>query len=307
MTIRHLLIFQEVASCGNMSAAAMRLFLSQPTVSQAIGELETHYGVRLFERFPRKLVITPAGEKLLGYTNTVLKDFHQMEQAMVHSGEETPLRIGASVTVGTCILGKLIQQYEQEDDTGRKTFVWVNNTASVEQELLNGNLDLGMVEGKIKSADFVCRPVMEDHLVLVCAKEHPLAGKKKLSLRELSGQDFILREEGSGTRELFLNDMNRLGVEIHAKWICNNAGAIKQAVIDGQGLSVISFRLVEQEVRDGKIAVLPQKECSWKREFQLVYHKRKYVTAQMEEFLKIVEKFALESQKGEMANVFTKN
>ena len=102
MTIRHLLIFREVALLGNMSAAASRLYLSQPTVSQAIRELELHYEARLFERFPKKLVITPIGAKLLRYAEAVLKEFDQMEREMSHSAEEVPLRIGASVTVFLC-------------------------------------------------------------------------------------------------------------------------------------------------------------------------------------------------------------
>lgn len=293
MTIRHLLIFKEVAAFGNMSAAANQLYLSQPTVSQAISELESHYEVKLFERFPRKLLLTPAGEKLLRHTNIVLKAYEEMEQEMLHSGREIPLRIGASVTVGSCILGEIIKQYEcGEEYNARNISVWINNTASVEQKLLDGDLDLGIVEGKIKSNDFICRPLMEDRLVLVCGSSHPMHNRKEIEIRELSGQDFILREEGSGTRELFLSDMNRMGIEICPKWICNNAGAIKQAVIEGQGLSVISLRLVEQEVKEGKIFILHQTECSWKRMFQLVYHKRKYVTPQMERFISLTETFS---------------
>jgi DNA-binding transcriptional LysR family regulator len=291
MTIRHLLIFREVALLGNMSAAASRLYLSQPTVSQAIRELELHYEARLFERFPKKLVITPIGAKLLRYAEAVLKEFDQMEREMSHSAEEVPLRIGASVTVGTCVLGALIKQYEQSGSPVKnRVSVWVNNTASVEEKLLNGTLDLGIVEGKIKSTELVCRPILEDRLVLVCGNTHPFAGKQEVSVQELSGQDFILREKGSGTRELFLHDMERLGIEIHPKWICNNAGAIKQAVIEGQGLSVISFRLVEKEIREGRIFLLHQKECSWKRMFQLVYHKKKFISHQMRLLIDLVEK-----------------
>ena len=114
MTIRHLKIFLKVAETGNMSLAAKQLYLSQPTVSQAIRELEEHYDTQLFERLSKRLFITDAGKELLLYSRQVLHDFDKLEQGMVSATHHETLRIGASVTVGTCLLPFFLQDLKKE-------------------------------------------------------------------------------------------------------------------------------------------------------------------------------------------------
>ena len=114
MTIRHLKIFIEVARCGKMSKAAANLYISQPTVSQTISELEDHYKVRLFERFPKSLHITSEGKVLLQYAKRVVAALDDLENAMFRSGINPPVRIGATVTVGSCVIGDILEMLEQQ-------------------------------------------------------------------------------------------------------------------------------------------------------------------------------------------------
>ena len=104
MTIRHLRIFVQVAETGKMSDAAKKCFITQPTVSQAIHELENHYQVQLFERLSKKLYITEAGKQLLLYAHSILSQFDVMETNMRELLADNFLRIGATITVGTCLL-----------------------------------------------------------------------------------------------------------------------------------------------------------------------------------------------------------
>lgn len=113
MTIRHLKIFIEVVDSGKMSTAASRLFISQPTVSQAISELEVHYGGLLFERLSKKLYITEKGRKLLSYARNVVKSFDDMEDMMLQDKNIEKIRIGATNTVGNCILSEIISSYKE--------------------------------------------------------------------------------------------------------------------------------------------------------------------------------------------------
>ena len=113
MTIRHLKIFVEVAESGTMSAAAERCFISQPTVSQVIRELEEHYQVRLFERLSKKLYITESGERLLTSARKVLEQFNLLETNMESSRAEEYLRIGATITVGACLLSSILNDMKQ--------------------------------------------------------------------------------------------------------------------------------------------------------------------------------------------------
>ena len=108
MTIRHLRIFIEVVKNGNMSAAASKLFISQPTVSQAIRELEEHYGVLLFDRLNRRLYITDAGKRLFSYAKSVVKQFDDLEERMLNINKKGRIKIGSTITIGECLLSDVL-------------------------------------------------------------------------------------------------------------------------------------------------------------------------------------------------------
>lgn len=280
MTIRHLRIFIEVVNSGKMSIAALNLFISQPTVSQTIRELEEHYGVLLFERLCRKLYITDEGRELLSYARNVVSQFDDLEEKMFKINDMHKIRIGATITVGNCVLANIINSLK-ENNPKVETYTYVNNTMIIEDKLLKSELDIGIVEGRIKNPNLVCIPAVDDYLVLVCSTKHPFSKKKKIKLSELSNMDFVMREQGSGTRELFENYMLDNGVSIKTIWESNCPGAIKSAVIENLCLAVLSIRLVEDEIKNGVIHVIQSSECAWDRCFSIVYHKNKFINKGM--------------------------
>jgi DNA-binding transcriptional LysR family regulator len=289
MTIRHLKIFIEVAGTGNMSQAAEKLFITQPSVSQAIADIERYYQIRLFERFSKKLFITEAGRELLGYARHIVSLFEEMEAVALKRAEVPFLRVGATVTVGTCVIGPVLEQLKAvRPET--ETAVMVDNTRVIEEKLVQSELDVALVEGRIKSGELKVEPVVNDQLVLIAGRDHPFYKRKKVQLAELDGQPFILREKGSGTRELFEERMAAEGYRLREKWVCNNSEAIKRAVMSGQGLSVISTLLVEEEIRLGKLAKIPIEGCPLHRKFSLVYHRNKYLTEPLKDFMTICRK-----------------
>ncbi|MHA9738381.1 LysR family transcriptional regulator [Robinsoniella peoriensis] len=284
MTIRHLRIFVMVADCGTMSLAAEKMFLSQPTVSQAIRELEEHYGGLLFERLSKHLYITDLGEKLLGYAREVLRQFDYLEEQMLSKKQMKLLRVGTSMTVGTCLLPDMVQRFKKmQEDVD--IFACVNNTKVIEQKLMDGELDVALVEGQVKSPDLVVRPLIEDELVLVCANKHPFAGMKKLYFCQLGNQKFVMREKGSGTRELFEKDLEKHRVKVNVAWEVVGTEAIKHAIIKDNCLSVIAYRLIEKEVRSGEMYLFREDTNRWKRSFDLVYHKDKVINDGMNSFI----------------------
>ena len=145
MTLRHFNIFVAVCDKMNMTKAAEGLFISQSAVSQAISELEAHYGVRLFERLSRKLYITLAGEKLLSYARYIIKLNMELESDMKTLSEKGSIRIGASVTIGAYILPKLISKFEKVN-SGTDIKVYEENTEKVEKMLLQDKIDMALVE-----------------------------------------------------------------------------------------------------------------------------------------------------------------
>ncbi|MGL5694691.1 MAG: LysR family transcriptional regulator, partial [Peptostreptococcaceae bacterium] len=152
MSIRHLRIFIMVAECGKMSVAAEKLFITQPSVSQVIKEIEDYYGIRLFERLSKRLHITESGELLLKYAKHIVESFDDMERILKYKGQHVSLRIGATITVGNCILNDIIDKVEKENPQ-ISTKVTINNTDIIENMLLNSELDVAIVEGIISHKD----------------------------------------------------------------------------------------------------------------------------------------------------------
>ncbi|HOA97760.1 LysR family transcriptional regulator [Acetivibrio saccincola] len=290
MTIRHLRIFIEVVDSGKMSAAAEKLFISQPTVSQAIRELEEHYGGLLFERLSKKLYITKKGQKLLSYARNVVKQFDEMEEAMIQDNYVKKIRIGATNTVGECILSGIINALK-ESNPQTEIYSYVNNTRNIEEKLLKAELDIGIVEGRVKSPDLISIPEVNDFLVLICSTTHPFSKKKTVRLEELKNESFAMREQGSGTRELFEKYMQEKGIPIKIALEGNSSDSIKKAVIENQFLAVISIRQVEKEIKEGKIQVIQNTDSDWNRYFSIVYHKNKVKTYEMMNLIEIIKNY----------------
>ena len=290
MTIRHLKIFLAVAETGKMSEAAARLYISQPTVSQAIRELETHYNTRLFERLSKKLYITPAGKELYASAQKVVQEFEQLERNMEKGSRREVLRLGASITVGSCLVPALLKDFETAMPQVQTT-VHVTNTHSIEEMLLNSQLDLAVVEGDISSPDLIAHSTVEDYLVMACSLSHPFALQREIPVSALDGQDYAMREEGSGTRALFEEFALRHNLRLNIRWEANCPATIRQAVIHDRCLAVMSVRLLSDEIRAGLIHPIRNPSGEWNRQFRLVYHKNKYLTPSMECFRDILSRY----------------
>mgnify|MGYP002081731820 FL=1 len=284
MNLKHLLIFIEVATCKKMNLAAKRLSLSQPAVSKAILDLEDYYNIKLFERYPRELCITEAGKILLIHAKRVINYWNILEETMKNPTYRKPIQIGVTITIGNNILWDILKNYKSE-----KIKVIVNNTSKIEEKLLTNELDIGIVEGVIRSNHLILKPILEDRLVLVCGKTHRFYYQNEdVMLEQLENESFIMREEGSGTRDLFVSYIESEGYSINIDWECTETNVIIKGVVDGYGLTVISQRLVQKELEDGSLKVVNLKNFNWARTFNLVYHKNKLLSPDLKEFINLV-------------------
>lgn len=277
MTIRHLKVFTAVVDAGSMSAAGKALHVSQPTVSQAIAELERYYGVKLFERLSQKLYLTKEGELMLSFSRHLIDSFDQMEEAMQRASGNACLRIGCSVTVGTCLIHDILAQ-AKEKMPELTTRVIVNNSSDIEQAILNNEVDLGIVEGILKSNDLSVTPVCQDELVIVCGKDHPLAKEQSITPDMLSGQSYISRESGSTERNQLERLFEEHGLQLTRTFCSTNTEAIKNAVIRGSGIAVLSRRMITGECEAGDIVILHVEGLTAFRNINLVIHKNKYLS-----------------------------
>lgn len=290
MTIRHLRIFIEVARTGKMSLAAQRLFISQPTVSQAIRELEDHYSQKLFERLSKKLYITSFGKELFSYATKVVEQFDNLEKTMNDNLHIENLRIGASVTVGTCLLSKILKEFHNLAPRVN-TYAYVNNTTMVEKKLLESDLDIAIVEGEIHSQDLVTTPVIDDYLVLLCNNNHPLSKKEKITLYDLQNQRFAMREDGSGTREFFEQILHKYKIQIQLAYEASSTDTIRRAILDDDCLSLLSIHTFEEDIICSKIHIMKTDLNPLKRSFKLVHHKDKIMTPSIITLKEILKKY----------------
>ncbi len=286
MTLRNLQIFQAVAECGNMTKAAEKLFVSQPSVSLAISDIEKEYDVVLFERLPGKLRLTSTGQVLLGYAKSMLRTEWDMEQYLNGESNNSCVRIGATVTVGSAFLAELIQKMKQEMPNVNY-HVTVANTSVVEKMIIDGEADIALVEGKLEDSNLETKLIMRDNLVMICANDNPFSERNEISIQELRGVPLILREPQSGTREHFLRVMMENGIETVVRWSSFSYGAIIDAVQHDLGVGIISELLARKYEKLGMIHVCNLTGGDFSRSFKLTYQKNKYINKVMLDFFRI--------------------
>jgi LysR family transcriptional regulator, transcriptional activator of the cysJI operon len=289
MNTRQFQVFLAVCDSGTMTSAARILFMTQPSVSQVIAELEKEYGVHLFERLNHHLYLTAAGEQLRLYANQILHLSEQAKKELADLGEGGSIRIGASLTIGTYLLPNIINSYRQKMPKA-EIFTLVDNTSVIEKMILEDHLDLGLVEGPIHSPFIREEAFSDDELVIICGLGHSLWGRKMIEPNDLAGNAFIIREPGSGTRDIFERVMSELGVIWTVAGVYNNTEAIKQAVRGNLGLAVVPKISVEEEIKQGLVWVIEVKKLNLKRKFNLVYHHQKFFTTTIRTFIQTCKK-----------------
>lgn len=284
MTSRNLQIFVTVAELGKMTEAARVLYITQSSVSQAIASIEQEYGVVLFERLSRGIFLTDAGKELLNYARGYFSVKSDMEEFLLSQGERQALKIGATITVGTCVISPLLLKLKAENKQ-LNAQVLVENTHGLEGKLLKNEIDVALVEGKITNPELVTRHAIEDRMVLICPNGHRFSGREEVMAAELGDDPFILREKGSGTRTQFETEMANNHLPISVSWTCCNTEAIKNAVADGHGVSVVSERLVLEDAAAGRFFICRISDLDLDRYFDVVYHKDKYISRPMHDFI----------------------
>ena len=286
MTIRHLQIFVAVADCGKMRAAAERLHISQPSVSQAVRELESYYNIKLFERLSQRIYITETGKKLLPYARHIIDSFETMEGFINDTSSGNVIRVGGSVSVGTRLLPPMIKSLENEvPDVD--VCVIVDNTAAIEGKIQRSELDIAVVEGIVRSDELVKKDIYDDELVLVVGPEHELFNHPGIKLKELTKHALISRESGSVERNQFEQFLLEHDIKMKNKWSCSNTETIKKAVLNGEGIAILSRMVIEKEIAAGEVRVLNVENTRMKRKIKLIYHKNKYISQSMKQFIGI--------------------
>ena len=291
MTIRHMIIFRTVCETGyNFTKAAEVLHMTQPAVSLAIKELEQYYGVHLFDRIGRRLQITDAGQHFLQYAIHISDLFSDMETGLRDWDSKGVLRIGASITIGSQFLPNYVKAFSElcpELDVR----VTVEQSERLEQKILANELDCALIEGIAHDPNIVSEAYMEDHLSVICGTDKGWTQGQVISIEDFQRQRFLLREKGSGTREVFNRVVEQAGIHITPVWEAMSTTALVNAAINGLGIAVLPHRMILPALRQGLICTVKVEGLSFSRNFHIIHHKDKFLTVSAKRFIDLCRDF----------------
>ena len=283
ITERHLRVFYEVCKHMNMTKASKELFVSQPAISKTIHDIEQDYGVKLFERWNKQLYLTPEGATLYEYSKQAVNLLDAIDKSMQARNGKDIIRVGASITIGTSILGETAADFCAEHPSV-KIEALVDSTPVIEQALLQGQIDLSFVEGRLASPEIKSETVGCTDIVLVVGRTHELYGQEGITLEDLSGRDFIVREKGSRTREKFSMEMERNNIRWNPAWECHNTQTIKNAVDAGLGIGVLSKLSVRKRLESGRFRALNVFDKPLELYIRMAYAENKYFSQNLTAF-----------------------
>jgi DNA-binding transcriptional LysR family regulator len=257
MNLRHLSVFHAIAKAGSVNAAARLLHTSQPAVSRELRTLEARLGVPLFDRLPRGMRLTEAGQVLLGFAERIfgLEDAAERAMRELADLEGGQLVIGASNTLGTYLLPAIVAAFHIRYPKVSLSLE-IGNTEEILKGVLDSRFALGFVEGRVSDEAIEAKEFRRDRIVAVVAPEHSLAKAKEPSVRSLAESPSILREPGSGTREIVERAFTRHRMVPRCSLQISSSEALKRAAMEGGGIGWISELCVVEELRSGRLVAL---------------------------------------------------
>jgi DNA-binding transcriptional LysR family regulator len=275
ITFKQLSVFVSVAGNGTLTRAAQMLFMTKGAVSQTLSELESQLGVRLFDRQHARLVMNNEGYKLLPVADELLVRMRGIEQLFSVQGPHSQLRVGCTKTIGSYLLPEMLSSFEY--GTGRLPQTIIANTSIINGMLNRFELDIALVEGSATENNIITETWMEDEMVVIAAKYHPLANAGTISYGRLSQESWVLRELGSGSRTFF---DNHLALELDKPDVVlslNTFDAILSCVQNNLGVTFISSRMLKQPCYTDHFVQL-HTERRFFRKLSLCYHRNKFLS-----------------------------
>lgn len=285
---QNLQVFIQVVEKQSFSRAAEELHMTQPAVSQYIRNLEIEMGTKLLDRNHKQVHLNKAGEIVYHYSKNILSSYTQMQYLIddLTTHASGPLKIGTSYTFGEYILPKIITKI-LELHPKIEPSVTINNTKEIVNLVKRHQIDIGIIEGDLKNNSLMQEKFFEDSMVIVASPKHALAQKKIITKTDLSYATWIVREDGSGTREITEKTFVFLDIlPVH----CIQFGspqAIKESVELGAGITLLSQWAIQKELQIGSLVEIEIPELPIKRTFSFVRHSP-FQTKALETFIKLL-------------------
>jgi DNA-binding transcriptional LysR family regulator len=286
-------VFCTVAETKSFSKTSEIIHLTQPAVSLQIQALEEIYETKLFDRSSNLITLTDAGEILYKYAKDILSLYAEVtkEIGKITGLTKGSITVGASTTIGNYLLPALIADFKKSR-LKIKINVLIGNTKKIVDLLNSGVIDIGLVEGEPSKHKIKTEPIIKDELVFIVPPFHPWAKKKVVSLLEVTKEPFILREEGSGTRQIIEKYLLSHGISIddmRIALVLGSTESIKEAVENGIGISIISKWAARKETKYDTLKIIVPKEEKILRNFSLILPKNAILSHAVDEFLAYIK------------------
>jgi DNA-binding transcriptional LysR family regulator len=291
MDLRHLETFVKVSALKSFTKAAEELYLTQPTVSKQIVDLERYFGIKLIDRTKRNVTLTKAGEILLGYAKDfvylrkeaidAMADFKGLRKGSIH--------VGASTTPGIYILPGLLNTFRKQYQ-GIQIKLTISDTKDVVGKMVHGEIDIGLVGAREEVKGLEYRRLLDDTILFIAPPDYP----DSISLADLKNYPLVAREAGSGTRNTVEAALKRLHIDgakdLRIVAELTDTEAIKETVKHGMGISYVSRMAIEDDVGAGRLKVLDVEGLKgFKRSIYLVTKKGKTLLPQTKAFIDIID------------------
>ncbi|MCP3870100.1 MAG: LysR family transcriptional regulator [Gammaproteobacteria bacterium] len=288
-TFQQLRIFEAVARHLNFTRASEELFLTQPAISIQVKRLEENVGHALFEQVGKRIFLTGAGEEMLIASREILDRLNQLEGALdKHHGEISgPLRISVVTTAKYFmphLLGIFLREHPKVEPK-----LNVTNRSQVLQRLKENFDDLAIMGQVPKGMELIATPFLHNELVVVAHPKHPLTGKKRITLECLAKERFLSREEGSGTRSAVDRLFTEKGLRVDPYMELGSGESIKQGVMAGIGVSVLSTLSLRLELAAGLMSILNVEGFPLLRPWHWVYPKGKQLSNTARAYLEFLD------------------
>ena len=280
LTLRQMEIFLNVVQEGHLTNVAKGMGLSQSAISMSIKELENILGNPLFDRINKKLILNEMGRSFQKEIAPIIKKLNDIEYEFKNTVNKGIVRVGASTTIVDYLMPPIICSY-MNNYPDVKIGLKEGNSQQIVQLIKNGEIDVGFIEGIVNDSEIIKEIIGVDELVVVTTDT---TLNKEVSIESLQDRKWVLREEGSGTREVFLDYIKKRVDHINIFLELGHTESIKSLLMNHNCLTCISKIAVQKDIANNKLLCVPIKDFECKRNFFMIYHKDKYQSELFEKF-----------------------
>lgn len=271
-----LLTLLKVYETGNYTRAAEQLSLTQPAVSQHIKQIEKELNAAMFVRSGGKIKPTQEGKLVIQYAERVVSLYEKLQQALVDQKRMIDrLQVGITHTSESNVVTEVLAKYSEQNNNNVSITIQTDTISNLYDMLKNYKIDIAIVEGPLADPSLNSIMLDTDYLVCTISNENPLAKKSMVTLDELKRERLILRLPSSGTRNLFAAHLESRNIsieEFNVTLEVDNIATIKDLVRRNYGVSILPRSACMDEVKKGKMTVLPIENLSMVREMNILYH-----------------------------------